>query len=80
MDHNELGKILKEIEIPDNLICLLRNLCAGQEATVRNGHGTTGFSKLEKEYIESIYCHPSYLTYMQSLVQFSPVAVMSNSL
>ena len=41
MDHNKLWKILKEMGIPDHLICLLRNLYAGQEATVRTGHGTT---------------------------------------
>ena len=39
-DHNKLWKILKEMGIPDHLICLLRNLYAGQEATVRTGHGT----------------------------------------
>ena len=41
VDHNTLWKILKEMGIPDNLPCLLRNLYAGQEATVRTGHGTT---------------------------------------
>ena len=41
VDHNKLWKILKEMGIPDHLTCLLRNLCAGQEATVRTGHGTT---------------------------------------
>ena len=41
MDHNKLWKILKEMGIPDHLSCLLRNLYAGQEATVRTGHGTT---------------------------------------
>ena len=41
VDHNNLWKILKEMGIPDHLICLLRNLYAGQEATVRTGHGTT---------------------------------------
>ena len=41
MDHNKLWKILKEVEIPDPLTCLLKNLYAGQEATVRTGHGTT---------------------------------------
>ena len=41
MDHNKLWKILKEIVIPDHLTCLLRNLYAGQEATVRAGYGTT---------------------------------------
>ena len=40
VDHNKLRKILKEMEIPDHLTCLLRNLYAGQEATVRTGHGT----------------------------------------
>ena len=41
MNHNKLWKVLKEVGIPDQLICLLRNLYAGQEATVRTGHGTT---------------------------------------
>ena len=41
MDHNKLWKILKEMGIPDHLTCLLRNVYAGQKATVRNGHGTT---------------------------------------
>ena len=42
VDHLKLWKILKEMGIPDHLTCLLRNLYAGQEATVRTGHGTTG--------------------------------------
>ena len=42
VDHNKVGKILKEMGMPDHLTCLLRNLYAGQEATVRTGHGTTG--------------------------------------
>ena len=41
VDHNKLWKILKEMGIPDHLTCLLRNLCAGQEATVRTGHEKT---------------------------------------
>ena len=65
VDHNKLWKILQEMGIPDHLTCLLRNLYAGQEATVRTGHGTTG-SKQEKEYVKAVYCHPAYLTYMQS--------------
>ena len=40
VDHNKMWKILQEMEIPDNLTCLLRNLYADQEATVRTGHGT----------------------------------------
>ena len=55
----------KEMGIPDHLTCLLRNLYAGQEATVRIAHGTTG-SKQEKEFVKAVYCHPAYLTYMQN--------------
>ena len=48
VDHNKLWKILKEMDIPDHLICLLRNLYAGQEATVRTGHGTTDWFQIGK--------------------------------
>ena len=48
VDHNKLWKILKEMGIPDYLTCLLRNLYAGQEATVRTGHGTTNFPNWER--------------------------------
>ena len=48
VDHNKLWKILKEIGIPDHLTCLLRNLYAGQEATVRTGHGTTDWFQIRK--------------------------------
>ena len=54
------------MEIPDHLICLLRNLYAGQEATVRTGHGTTNWLQIGKEYIKAVYCHSAYLTYRQS--------------
>ena len=53
--------------IPDHLTCLLRNLYAGQEATVRTGHEQWTGSKLGKDYIKAVYCHPAYLTYMQSI-------------
>ena len=49
VDHNKLWKILKEMRVPDHLICLLRNLCAGQEATVRAGQRPTDWFKLGKE-------------------------------
>ena len=62
VDHDQLWKILKEMGIPDHLICLLRNLYAGQEATVKQQTG----SKEEKEYVKAVYCHPVYLIYMQS--------------
>ena len=48
VDHNKLWKILQEMEIPDHLTCLLRNLYAGQEATVRTGHGTTDWFRIGK--------------------------------
>ena len=57
-------KILKKMGIPDHLICLLRSLYAGQEATVRTGHRTTDWFQIEKGV--RVYCHPAYLTYMQS--------------
>ena len=65
VDHNKLWNILKEMGIPDHLICLLRNLYAGQEATVRTGHGTTDWFQIGKVYIKAVYCHPAYLTSMQ---------------
>ena len=52
--------------IPDHLSCLLRNLYAGQEATVRTGHGTIDCTKSGKEFVKAAYCHPTYLTYMQT--------------
>ena len=48
LDHNKLWKILKEIGITDHLTCLLKNLYAGQEATVRTGHGTTDWFQIGK--------------------------------
>ena len=58
-------KILKEMGIPDHLTHLLRNLYAGQEATVRTRHGTTDWFQIGN-CIKAIHCHPAYLTYMQS--------------
>ena len=66
VDHHKLWKILKDMGVQDHLICLLRNLYAGQEATVKTGHGTTDWFQMEKEYIKAVYCHPAYLTSMQS--------------
>ena len=62
VDHNKLWKTLKEMGIPDHLTCLLRNLYAGQEATVRIGHGPIDWFQIGK----GIYHHHAYLTYMQS--------------
>ena len=66
VDHNKLWKIMKEMGIPDHLTCLLRNLYAGQEATVRTGHGTTDWFQIGKGVHQGIYCHPAKLTYMQN--------------
>ena len=64
VDHNKLWKISQEMGIPDHLTCLLRNLYAGQEETVRTIHGTKdGFQNGQGVYQG---CHPAYLTYMQS--------------
>ena len=82
MNHNKLWKILEEIGIPNPLTCLLRNLYAGQEATVRTGHGTTDWIQIGKGICQATVrtghettdwfqigkgvCRPAYLTYMQS--------------
>jgi len=66
VDHNQLWKILQEMEIPDHLTCLLRNLYAGQEATVRTGHGTTDWFQIGKGVHQGVYCHLAYLSYVQS--------------
>ena len=65
MDRNKLWKILKEMEIPDHLTCLLRNLYADQEATELDMEQRTG-SKLGKQQVKAVYCHSAFLTYMQS--------------
>ena len=69
MDYSKLWEILKEMRVPDHLTCLMRNLCARQEATVKNEHGKWTGSKLGKEYVKTIYCHLAYLTYIQSTLR-----------
>ena len=64
VDHNKVWKILQQLGIPDHLTCLLRNLYAGQEATVRNVHGKTDWFQIRKGVHQG--CILSYLTYMQS--------------
>ena len=58
MDHNKLWKILQEMGIPDHLIYLLRNLYAGQEATVRTGHGTTDWFQIGKGVCQGCILSP----------------------
>ena len=62
---NKLWKILKVVGIPDHITCLLRNLYAEQEATIRTGYGTQTGSKLGKDYVKAVYWNPACLTYMQ---------------
>ena len=64
MDHNELWKVLKEMRVTVYLSYHQRNLCVGQEATVRTLNETTGSGVREND--KGVYCHPVYLTYMQS--------------
>ena len=66
VDNKKLWNILKEMGVPDHLTCLLRNLYAGQEATIRTGYGTTDWFQIGKGVCQAVYCHPAYLTYMQS--------------
>ena len=61
-----MWKILKEMGISNHLTCLLRNLYAGQEATVRTRHGTTDWFQIGKGVCKAVYHHSAYLTYMQS--------------
>ena len=67
VDHNKPWKILQEMGTPDHLTCLLRNLYEGQEATIKLDMEQQTGSKSGKEYIKAIYCHPAYLTYMQTM-------------
>ena len=65
VDYNKLWKILNKMGIPDHLTCFLRNLYAGQEATVRTRNGTMGWFKIGKGvYFKTVYCHPDYLKYI----------------
>ena len=67
VDHNKLLNILKEMRIPDYLTCLLRNLYARQEATLGPDMKQWAGSKLGKEYVKVVYCHPARLPYRQSI-------------
>ena len=66
MDHNKLWKILKEMGIPEHLICLLRNLYAGRKQQLELDMEQQTGSKQEKEYVKAVYYHPAYLTSLQS--------------
>ena len=64
VDHNKLWKILQEMGIPDHLSCLLRNLYAGQEATVRTGHRTMDQFQTGKGLHQGCNCYPAYAEYI----------------
>ena len=66
VDHSKLWKILQSLGIPDRLTCLLSNLYVGQEVTELDMEQLSG-SKLGKEYIKAVCCHPAYLTSMQTI-------------
>ena len=67
VDHNKLWKILKEIGIPDHLTCLLRNCMQVRKQQLELDMEQQTGSKLGKQYIKAVCCHPAYLTYMQSI-------------
>ena len=70
MDYNKLWKILKEIGIPDHLTCRLRNLYAGQEATVRTGHGTTDWFQIRKGVYQGFVLSPCLFNlYAEYIIQ-----------
>ena len=69
MDHNKLWKILKEMGIPDHLTCLLRNLYAGQEATVRTGHETTDWFQIEKGVHQGCILSPCLFNFVEYIMR-----------
>ena len=79
VDHNKLWKILKEMGIPDHLTCLLRNLNAGQEATVRTRHVTTDWFQIWKGVHQDCILSPCLFNLYAESVQFS-CSVVSDSL
>ena len=72
VDHNKLWKILKEMGVPDHLTCLLRNLYAGQEATVRTGHGTTDWFPIGKGVRQGCMLSPCLFTLCAEYVMRNP--------
>ena len=68
LDHNKLWKILKEMRIPDHLTCLLRNLYAAQEATVRTGHETTDWFQIRKEVHQGCILSPCLFNFFAEYI------------
>ena len=70
VDHNKLWKVLQEMGMPDHLTCLLRNLYAGQEATVRTRHGKTDWFKIRKEVCQGCILSPCFFNfYVEYIMQ-----------
>ena len=69
VNHNKLWKILREMGIPDHLTCLLRDLYAGQEATVRTGYGTTDWSQIEKGVRQGCIWSPCLFNYAEYIMR-----------
>ena len=77
MDHNKLWKILKEMGIPDHLTCLLGNLCAGQEAKVRTGHGTIDWFQIRKGVRQSCILSPCLFNlYAEYMMQNAGTSIL----
>ena len=72
VDHNKLWKILKEMGIPDHLACLLRNLYAGQEVTVRTGHGTTDWFQVRKGVCQGCILSPCLFNFYAEYIMRNP--------
>ena len=72
VDHNKLWKILKEMGITDHLICLLRNLYASQEATVRTGHGTTDWFQMGKGVRQGCILSPCLFNFYAEYIMRNP--------
>ena len=72
MDHNKLQKILQELEIPYHLTCLLRNLYAGQEATVTAGHGTTDWFQIGKGVRQGCISSPCLFNFYAEYIMRNP--------
>ena len=70
-DHNKLWKILKEMGIPDNFTCLLRNLYAGQEATVRTGHGTMDWFQIGKGLLQGCIFSPCLFNFYAEYIMWT---------
>ena len=80
VNHNKLWKIPQEMLIPDHFTCLLRYLYAGKKQQLEQDMEQCTGSKLGKEYIKAVYCHPAYLTYMKGSTSYEMLGWMKHKL